>query len=391
MRRWIVLCLLFAGCATTAPQRLDFPEIDRPPFHRAYWAIHVEDDQGRIVYSHNADKLMVPASNRKLSAAATIANCLGFETRLATEIWRDGEDLVVAGDGDPTLGSWRYERDEDFLHAAAALRGQGMTRVRDVVVDVSRFDRITVPYGWKAGYLGEPYAASVDAVAWNENGAAGKAIANPPQRAGQAMLDALVISGIEVTGAVRINTEPRAWEQKVLDIPSPFVAHMLTTVLKNSQNLYTEMLFKRAGGGTYANAFALDRAFLTGEARLDGDSFRFADGSGLSADNLTTATATVRLLRWMNEPSRRGMWWALLAQPGSEGTLRRRVVTLDQRMRGKTGTLGGVNALSGILAMPDGGFRYFSIMVNHHAGDAGEAEKIIDGIVERLAQYHPSS
>jgi serine-type D-Ala-D-Ala carboxypeptidase/endopeptidase (penicillin-binding protein 4) len=385
LRRWIVLCLLFAGCATTAPQRLDFPEIDTPPFHRAYWAIHVEDDRGRIIYSHNAEKLMIPASNRKLSAAATIANCLGLETRLATEIWRDGEDLVVVGDGDPTLGSWRYERDEDFLHAAAALRGQGMTRVRDVVVDVSRFDRVTTPYGWKAGYLGEPYAASVHAVAWNENGAAGKAIENPPQRAGQAMLDALVMSGIEVAGAVRINTEPRAWERKVLDIPSPFVAHMLTTVLKNSQNLYTEMLFKRAGGGTYASAFALDRAFLTGEARLDGGSFRFADGSGLSADNLTTAAATVRLLRWMNEPARRGMWWALLAQPANEGTLRRRLVTLDGRMRGKTGTLGGVNALSGILAMPDGGFRYFSVMVNHHAGDGDEAEKIIDRIVARLA------
>lgn len=376
---------LFTACATS-PKPITLPELDTPPFHHAYWAVHVEDDDGTVVYSQNADKLMMPASNRKLSVAATVSTCLGFDTRLSTEIWRDGEDLVIVGDGDPTLGSWRYERDDDFLHAAADLRARGLTRVRDVIVDVSHFDRITIPGGWKSGYLGEPYAASVHAIAWNENGEAGQAIADPPARAGKAMLDALVINDIEVTGAIRINTDPRPWGEKLLDIQSPFVAAMLATVLKNSQNLYAEMLLKRIGGGTYANAFAVDRAFLTTEPKLDGDSFRFADGSGLSSDNLTTARATIRLLRWMNDPARRGIWWTLMSTPNTEGTLRRRLVSLETRLRGKTGTINGVNALSGILAMPGGRYRYFSIMVNHHAGDSDEAEKIIDRLVERFAR-----
>ncbi len=384
MRLW--WCLLFlAGCATTNQPSITLPELETPPFHRAYWAVHVEEDDGTVLYSQNADKLMIPASNRKLSASATVATCLGFDTRLSTEIWRDAEDLVVIGNGDPTLGSWRYERDDDFLNAAAALRARGLTRVRDVVIDVSRFDRITVPGSWEHGYLDAPYAAPVDAIAWNENGEAGKAIRDPAARAARAMIDALVVNDIEVTGTYRLQTEPRAWAEKLLDIPSPTIAMMLTTVLKNSQNLYTEMLFKRAGGGTYANAFATDRAFLTSEVGLEGNSFRFADGSGLSADNLTTAEATIRLLRWMNEPARRGMWWALLSQPATPGTLRQRLVTLTERVRGKTGTIGGVNALSGIIAMPEGRYRYFSIMVNHHAGDGDEAVKIIDRIVERFA------
>ncbi len=384
--RLIVVCLLLAGCATTAPvARVELPELDTPPFHRAYWAVHVEEDDGRVLYSQNADKLMIPASNRKLSAAATIANCLGFDTRLSTEIWRDGEDLVVVGDGDPTLGSWRYERDDDFIHAAIALREKGITQVRDVVIDVSRFDRITIPLSWEVGYLDAPYAAPADAVAWNENGELGKAIRDPAGRAAKAMIDALVVNGINVTGAARVQSEPRTWREKLLDIPSPTIAMMLTTILKNSHNLYAEMLLKRAGGGTYANAFALDRQFLMTEVKLDGDSFRFADGSGLSADNLTTAQATVRLLRWMNEPARRGMWWALLSQPATSGTLRTRLVALTDRLRGKTGTIGGVNSLSGIIAMPDGRYRYFSVMVNHHAGDGDEAVKIIDKVVERFS------
>ncbi len=382
--RFLVICLIAAGCAT-APARVELPELDTPPFHRAYWAVHVEDDDGGVLYSQNADKLMMPASNRKLSAAATVANCLGFDTRLSTEIWRDGEDLVVVGDGDPTLGSWRYERDDDFMHAAAALRARGLAQVRDVVIDVSRFDRITVPWSWKHGFLDEPYGAPVDAIAWNENGELGRSIRDPAGRAARAMIDALVINDVAVTGTTRVQTEPRAWQEKLLDIPSPTVAQMLTTVLKNSHNLYTEMLLKRAAGGTYANAFAIDRLFLTTEAKLDGDSFRFADASGLSADNLTTARATIRVLRWMNDPARRGMWWALLSQPANEGTLRTRLVALEHRLRGKTGTINGVNSLSGIIAMPDGRYRYFSVMVNHHAGSGDAAVKIIDQVVERFA------
>jgi serine-type D-Ala-D-Ala carboxypeptidase/endopeptidase (penicillin-binding protein 4) len=381
--RLAFICLLLVVCASTT--RTELPELDTPPFHRALWAVHVEEDDGTVLYSLNADKLMIPASNRKLSTAATVATCLGFDTRLATTIWRDNEDLVISGDGDPSLGSWRYERDDDFRHAAAALHARGLTRVRDIVVDVSAFDRVTIPFGWKVGYLGEPYAAPVDAIAWNENGEAGKAIADPPARAGKAMFDALVIEGIDVTGAVRINTERRAWSEKLLEIPSPFVAQLLTTVLKNSHNLYAEMLLKRVGGGTYGTAFEIDRQFLTSEIGLEGDSFRFADGSGLAADNLTTARATIRILRWMNDPARRGMWWALLSQPADAGTLRRRLVALQQRVRGKTGTLSGVNALSGMIAMPDGRYRYFSIMVNHHAGDGDVAEQLIDRIVERFA------
>ena len=79
----------------------------------------------------------------------------------------------------------------------------------------------------------------------------------------------------------------------------------------------------------------------------------------------------------------------MLAQPNNDGTLRRRLVTLEERLRGKTGTINGVAALSGIIAMPDGRYRYFSIMVNHHIGDGDEAVKIIDAIVERRNRGGP--
>jgi serine-type D-Ala-D-Ala carboxypeptidase/endopeptidase (penicillin-binding protein 4) len=384
--RWIAVLLLLASCATVpppvpAPDPID-SLISQAPFDRAFWSILIEEDDGRVLYARNDDKLSIPASNRKLFASATIANCLGLDAQLATEIWRDGEDLVLRGDGDPSLGSWRWDRQEDFDQLAIELNARGLAHVRDVIADVSLFDRITFPGGWKHGNLGADYAAPIDALAWGENEIpVDRAVPDAALHAANALREALILRGIEVTGTTRVNAEPRAWASRIATLPSPFVGELLRTVLKNSHNLYTEMLLKRAGGGTYENAFAIERAFLTSDVRVEPGTFQFVDGSGLAPDDLVTPRATIRMLRWMNEPSRRDYWWSVLAQPANEGTLRRRLATLESRVRGKTGTINGVNALSGIIAMPDGRYRYFSVMVNHHIGSGDEAVRIIDEVV----------
>jgi len=383
LKRLIAAALLLAACATAPPPSTE--PVTTKPFDQALWAILIEEDDGTALYAHNADKLMIPASNRKLYAAATIASCLGVDTQLHTDVFREGEDLVIRGDGDPSLGSWRYGREDDFDQLAQALRSKGLSAVRDLVVDVSAFDRVTIPGGWKYGNLGRDYSAPVDAVSWGENELPGdRAVAEPAMHAGTVLREALELRGIAVTN-VRVSTEPRQWGERVASIPSPFVGELLRTVLKNSHNLYTEMLLKRSGDGTYERSFERERLTLTSDAHVPPGTFRFADGSGLAPDNLVTARATVALLRWMNHPARRAYWWSTLAQPKNEGTLRSRIVALEERMRGKTGTINGVNALSGVIAMPGGRFRYFSIMVNHHIGDGDEAVKIIDRIVTLAA------
>ena len=399
-RASLAACVLVvvAACATTtapsaAPQTADAIDalLDRAPFDRAIWSILVEDDAARVLYARNADTLSIPASNRKLFAAATIANCLGRDGQLTTEVWRDGDDLVLRGDGDPSLGSWRYERSDDFDRLAQALRARGVTRVRDVIADVSAFDRVIIPGGWKYGNLAADYAAPVDALAWGENEIpVDRSVPDPALHAANALREALYLRGVTITGTTRVNTEPRAWQERIATLPSPFVGELLRAVLKNSQNLYTEMLLKRSGAtlavpATYDAAFAIERAFLTSDVRLDRGSFRFVDGSGLAPDNLVTPRASIAMLRWMNDPSRRDFWWSVLAQPANEGTLRRRLVTLEHRMRGKTGTINSVNALSGIIAMPDDRYRYFSIMLNHHLGESSDALRLIDALVEQVA------
>ncbi|HYH07496.1 MAG TPA: D-alanyl-D-alanine carboxypeptidase [Thermoanaerobaculia bacterium] len=392
LRFRLLLCLsLLTACATTTPRPHPIDTLlSEPPFDRAFWSVHIEDDSGRVLYSRNADKLTIPASNRKLFASAAIVDCLGSDSQLTTEIWRDGEDLILVGDGDPSLGSWRYERSDDFDRVAASLRERGFTRVRDVVADVSLFDRHLIPGSWKHGNLGADYAAPIDALAWGESEIpTNRAVPDPALHAATALRDALFARGIEVTGTPRVNTERRAWGERLLALPSPFIAHLLHAVLKNSHNLYAEMLLKRIGDGSYDTAFAMERAFLLRETRIDANAFQFADGSGLSPDDFVTPEATIRILRWMNDPSRRATWWPILAQPNNEGTLRRRLIPLEARFRGKTGTINGVNALSGIIAMPDGSYRYFCAVANHHIGESSVANRIIDAMVAYAAETSP--
>jgi D-alanyl-D-alanine carboxypeptidase/D-alanyl-D-alanine-endopeptidase (penicillin-binding protein 4) len=418
--------------------------IASPRLHGAIWGIDVVDDNGNTLYARNERTLLIPASNRKLFAAATVASCEGLDRQLTTELWRDGEDVIIRGGGDPSLGGrWAFDRDAVFAPFVAALRTRGIAEVRNVVADVSLFDRVTIPGTWKVGNLGSDYATPVDALAYNENvvgivadhcahpvvatdpsfvpattavvcgsgepdarsdpnnaiAITGKmpehfqtlaGIGEPALYAAQALTDALRHAGVLVKGSAVVSSAPRAWRERIAVIPSPPLWQLLSVVLKPSQNLYAEMLFKRLSAGaapaSYDASEEIERRFLTGEVGIPAADFRFADGSGLSPDDLATPQAIVTLLRWMNDPSRRAVWAMMLARPGEEGTLRRRLLPLAARLHAKTGSINGVNALSGIIDAPNGTHRYFSIIINHHTADSADALRAIDGIVAEIAK-----
>lgn len=439
LKNLLSLSLLLTGCVTTTATRIDRAAA-APELRNGIWGIEVRDEAGRVLYERNPHTLLMPASNRKLFAASTAMNCFGLDHQFETELWLDGNNAIIRGSGDPSLGGrWAFDRDAVFAAFVDALRAHGIQSVEDVVADVSAFDRVTIPGSWKYGNLGSDYAAPVDALAYNENVvgvvvedcqhplvttdplfvpatahvACGEgepavhsdahntltieglmssrlktlvAISDPALYAAQAFRDALRHAGIEVRGSVRVNVDRRAWRERLAIIDSPPLFQLLGTMLKVSQNLYAEMLFK-ATAGTYRGAEDLEGQFLTGEVGIDRREFRFVDGCGLAPDDLVTPAAIVTLLRWMNAPARRGIFWSILATPGEEGTLRRRLAPLGSRLRGKTGTIAGVNALSGILAGTHGGYRYFSIIINHHIAESSMATQAIDAMVNAIADF----
>jgi len=195
-----VALVLLAGCATApttsqpaaaAPDSSVAPigPIERrealdaifndPLFARATFGVRVESlADGRVLYTRNSEKLVVPASNMKLLTMAVAAEKLGwdftFETRLdAAGAVADGTltgDLIVVGSGDPSIDSQNFGAAPVFESWADALVAAGIRRVEGRLIgDDNTFDDTIVGPGWAWDYLGDGYAAGSSGLNYNEN------------------------------------------------------------------------------------------------------------------------------------------------------------------------------------------------------------------------------
>lgn len=127
---------------------LSLPSQAEPNFHATTsnvdQSIHlVRVSDGKVLYSHHGDKLLVPASVSKLISSAAALSHFGPNHRFTTRFYYTGSfdkgvvggDLVIVGDGDPLLVSedlWQIAR--DFInHGVKTIKG-------NIFVDNSLFD-----------------------------------------------------------------------------------------------------------------------------------------------------------------------------------------------------------------------------------------------------------
>jgi serine-type D-Ala-D-Ala carboxypeptidase/endopeptidase (penicillin-binding protein 4) len=154
---------------------------DAPAFDRMQWAVVVQSLQtGETLYSRSATKLMMPASNMKIVTLAVAADRLGwdftYETRLVSSApVANGViegDLVVVGNGDPTIGSRGGGATRVFEQWADQLLADGISAINGrIVADARAFDRESLGAGWAWDYLADSYAAGVSALQFNESSA----------------------------------------------------------------------------------------------------------------------------------------------------------------------------------------------------------------------------
>ena len=152
--------------------------IRQPRFANASWGIAVVSlDDGRTLYAHRADRLLLPASTAKLYTAALVLDSVGADYRIPTRLLgagpvRNGRldgPLVLYGMGDPTLGTAGTSADwADRL--AAQLAAHGVRRVHgDLIADDSYFTGPAEGAGWEAGDLQSWYAVPTSALSLDEN------------------------------------------------------------------------------------------------------------------------------------------------------------------------------------------------------------------------------
>ncbi|MFL5619443.1 MAG: D-alanyl-D-alanine carboxypeptidase/D-alanyl-D-alanine-endopeptidase [Gemmatimonadaceae bacterium] len=153
--------------------------VGTPEFRNAHWGILIVDPaRGETLYTRNADKLFMPASNQKIITGSVALTQLGPEYRWSTTVLARGPirrgvldgDLVVRGDGDPSISSsMRGDALIPLRDLADSLRARGITRIRGrIVAAPSPFTDAPLGYGWAWDDLDEPYGAGVDALYFNE-------------------------------------------------------------------------------------------------------------------------------------------------------------------------------------------------------------------------------
>jgi D-alanyl-D-alanine carboxypeptidase/D-alanyl-D-alanine-endopeptidase (penicillin-binding protein 4) len=234
----------------------------------------------------------------------------------------------------------------------------------------------------------------------------------PVHLASNALLHALERRGIQVQSGVRIawdRGEPvgpghcttgsaESFEQvcpdahNLTNLTSPPLAEIIKAILEPSQNWMTEQLVKTLGAergeeGSWREGFRVEREFLATEVGVDSLDVFYQDGSGLSAYNLVTPRAVVRILEYMRASPHANIFKNALASPGEDpGTLRRRLLSLEGRVFAKTGTINHVNSLSGYLVTDSGRELIFSILTNGSGLSSGPVRAGIDRVVEAVAR-----
>jgi D-alanyl-D-alanine carboxypeptidase/D-alanyl-D-alanine-endopeptidase (penicillin-binding protein 4) len=245
------------------------------------------------------------------------------------------------------------------------------------------------------------------------------AVDEPAQFAAQALIKALLGRGIRVTGSANTahefpegtgnfaaereepvklgpldlkTVEPPLNGRSVLarrkSVP---VAQDITMINKTSQNLHAELLLRLLGklegnGGSFEQGARVVRQFLVSAGMKDEDFFLY-DGSGMSPDDRAAPRAFTTLLDYASRQSWGSEWRETLPIGGVDGTLesRFRNSPVKGKVWAKTGTLNGVNALSGYVTAASGKMLAFSILVDGRRPGSNADFEAIDQIVEAIA------
>jgi D-alanyl-D-alanine carboxypeptidase/D-alanyl-D-alanine-endopeptidase (penicillin-binding protein 4) len=230
------------------------------------------------------------------------------------------------------------------------------------------------------------------------------AVHDPAWAAATRFARLLQARGIAVTEGIEARYRPfRAYDpaSKPFDSPRPGIeiARLLpppliedvTFLMKQSQNLHAELLLRRLGlvegDGSREAGLKIVEAMLA-EAGVPRWGWDLSDGSGMSVYNRVSPHAVAGLLLWTARQPWGEAFRATLPIGGVDGTIRRRFTgtSLEGRIFAKTGTLNGVNALSGFLTTKSGKTLIFSAFANERPSSGASAIAALDATLVTIAE-----
>lgn len=217
-------------------------------------------------------------------------------------------------------------------------------------------------------------------------------VASPSLYTGEVFKEFLLREGIRVNGRViRRKVPPTAVPYAEFNSrPLGLIVYWLN---KFSNNFMAEQISMAMGAkalgapGTREKGLSVIRKYLL-SCGVNEDAFSLSEASGLSRNNRLSASALVRvLLAAARDFSYNAEFMASLGVAGVDGTLKEKLTDpgAKRKIRGKTGTLRGVNALTGYGVSRDGKRFAFAVLANSEDKGTGfihDADKIVRRLLD---------
>jgi serine-type D-Ala-D-Ala carboxypeptidase/endopeptidase (penicillin-binding protein 4) len=429
MRRSVFLVIALTACASAAapPSPVLSPLdalrhsidslVEDPKFSNAHLGLLiVNPETGDTLYSRNAGKLFMPASNQKILTSAVALAQLGPDYRYRTVIAKRGPlkdsvltgDLIVIGRGDPTMS--------DRVHGSAAaamaaiadsIKARGITRVTGVLKQGGNaFPDSIYGYGWEWDDISGESGAPIDELLYNEgmvqraakisgrDTVISVATRTPGYVYLSALYGALSQRGVRIEGLVDLTADSLTVPyDTVYVVESPPLRDILKFFMKPSQNQIGEALLKTIGlektGIGSADAGAEVISTQLRDWGVDSTEVVVYDGSGLSRHDLVTPRTFVKVLSAMRKDTAFTVYYDAFPIAGVDGTIRSRMkgTPAENNLRGKTGTIEFVRSLSGYVDTADGQKLVFSFLSNHFTTPVSEITRVQDAVGALLASF----
>ena len=381
----------------------------------------VDGATGEPLFERGADIMTTPASTTKLVTAATVLAARGPAYRLTTRAVAGDEpgEVVLVGGGDPTMsvgakgqfpGAARLDR-----LAAQVEKAMGGVAPTKVTIDTLLFTGPATGKGWSSTIISpEGQVAAIQSLMTNagrrravHNEVGGDPrFPDPALAAGQAFAQHLGVRATVTRGRAPATVDASAGPSTPAGAPpapgtllgqvqSPPLVHVVDWMLEQSDNVLAEALGRQVAlaAGKPASFTGATQAMIAelGELGLAATKIKLADASGLSRQNAISPSLLTDLLALAasgRQPALTPIFGGLPVA-GWSGTLRTRFASPRSNevgrglVRAKTGSLSGVNAISGQLVTKDGRLLVFAILADQ-TGNSLAARAALDRIAARL-------
>lgn len=384
---------VFAKCSSTKSKAIELKHSRLKIKHliSSNDAVVVANPSGDLIFSKNADKLLIPASTLKIFTALIALHYLGKDYRFKTDFFQDADNnLVIKGYGDPFLTS-------EIIYEPANELASRLESYNDLILDDSYFSRLINIPGRSKSF--QPFDAPNGALCVNFNtvffkqidGVYHSAEKQTPllpitllkirktglktgritlagdseealQYAGQMFRFFFTRAGLRSNGQIKKGRVRAQTDHLIYTYVSRFsLSQVISRLLEFSNNFIANQLIITVGAfagqapGTLEKG--LSAALTYGATFLPAGSFNMLEGSGISRQNKITARSQIKILIKFQP------FHNLLRQTRQEYY--------------KTGTLHNISTRAGYFKTNQGLLYPYVIMLNTPGNSAAEIAKEI--------------